>query len=66
VLEREAGARDDEPGVALGNGDGDAGRHDAALPWAELHAFTGDEIEARVTRVGALWQRRVVAQADDR
>ena len=65
MLQRQAGARNHQPGVALGNGHRNARRDDASLPRAKLDVLTGDEIEAGVTRIGALRQRRVVAQAGD-
>ena len=50
MARREPGARDDEPGDALGQRDGDAGRHDRPLAGLEREALDAAQVEARVAR----------------
>jgi hypothetical protein len=45
VLGREAGARLDESGIAVGNRDREAGRDERALPRRELDAVAGRQVE---------------------
>ena len=65
VLRREAGARHDEPGVALGDRDGDAGSDERALARAELVPLARDEVEPGVAGIGARRQDGVVAEPRD-
>ena len=58
----EPGSRNHEPGVSLGDGDGNAGGHDTSLARAELDPFAGDEVEAGIAWVRASRNGRIVAQ----
>ena len=66
MLECEPGSRNHEPGVSLGDGDGNAGGHDTSLARAELDPFARDEVEAGIARVRASRNGRIVAQERDR
>jgi hypothetical protein len=61
----EAGARLDEAGEALGDGDREAGGDDGALTGAEVEGLAGREVEAGVARLRALRDPGVVPQPDD-
>ena len=62
----EPGARLDEAGVALRDGDREAGADRRPLPRSQLDALARGEVEAGVARVRLAGQDGVVAQAADR
>ena len=62
----QAGARLHEPGVALRDGDGEAGADGRALARAELDPVAGGQVEPRVARVGPAGDGGLGAQAPHR
>jgi len=52
-------ARNDEPHIAIREGDGNPGPHGGALAWAKLNRFRGGQIRTGVSRVRVF--RRVVS-----
>ena len=62
----QAGARQHQARVAVGNRDGHAGADDRALPRRELCALARRQIEARVALVGLRGEHGILAQARDR
>ena len=66
VAEGEPAARLHEAGVALGDGDGDAGGDQGpAAAGRERGVLAGDEVEPGVARPGVGRQRQVGVEADD-
>ena len=67
VVQGVAAARQHEPGVADGDGDGDARRHQQP-PTGRRHdaVLTGPQIEAGIAGVGVGGQREVGVESDDR
>ena len=59
---RQPGTGLDESSEAVGDLDGQPGRHDGALARPELDALARSEIDAGVARVGARGKRRLGPQ----
>ena len=66
VTRREAGARLDEAGIALGDRDGEAGRDERPLAGRQLDVLARGEVESRVAVVGALGDDGVGMETPDR
>ncbi len=66
MLECEPGSWNHEPGVSLGDRDGNAGGHDTSLARPELDPFARDEVEAGIAGVRASRNGRIVANERDR
>ena len=62
MARRQPRAGLDESGEAVGDLDGQPGRHDGALAGRELDALAGSEIHAGVALVGARGKRRLGSQ----
>ena len=66
MTRREAGARLDEAGIALGDRDGEAGRDERPLAGRQLDVLARGEVESRVAVVGALGDDGVGMETPDR
>ena len=67
VAEGEAGAGEDEAGVARGDGDGHAGGHAGpAAAGGQLDLLTGHQVGAGVALTGIGGHREVGVETDDR
>ncbi len=58
-------ARNNEPGVPVGNGHGEAARHRHALERIQCAGYGGPEVKSRISRMGVLGRRQLLIENSD-